>query len=96
MQRYYPEGTVKDPLNVYAYLAGQTLVQVLEQAGEDLSRENVMRQAASLHDLELGMLLPSIRINTAADDFFPIEALQLMRFDGVSWKPIGAVIDVGR
>lgn len=94
MENYYPEGTTKDPLNVYAYLAAQTLVQVLEQAGEDLSRENVMRQAASLRDLELGLLLPGIRINTAADDYFPIEAMQLMRFDGVSWTPIGEVVDV--
>ena len=67
-------------------------MQVLKQCGDDLTRENVMKQAASLKDFELGMLLPGIKINTSATDFAPISQLQLMRFKGESWELFGEII----
>jgi branched-chain amino acid transport system substrate-binding protein len=68
------------------------MVQVLKQCGNDLSRENLMRQAANLKDVELPMLLPGVRANTAADDFAPIEQAQLAQFDGERWVPFGELI----
>jgi branched-chain amino acid transport system substrate-binding protein len=67
MERYYPEGNVHDQFNVYGYTVAQTLIYVLKQAGDDLTRENIMRQAANIKDLELPMLLPGIKINTSID-----------------------------
>ena len=78
--------------NVYGYTNAQLLVHVLKRCGDDLTRENVMRQAASLRDLELPMLLPGIRINTSATDYDPIEQLQLMRFDGTEWVRFGEIV----
>jgi branched-chain amino acid transport system substrate-binding protein len=69
------------------------MVQVLEQCGDDLTRENVMKQAANLKNLSSEVLLPGITINTGARDFFPIEQMQLMKFDGESWRLFGEVID---
>lgn len=92
MQKYYPEGNVHDSFNVYAYSVAQTLVHVLKQAGDDLTRENIMRQAANIKDLELPMLLPGIKINTSPTDFYPIEQLQLAKFDGERWVLFGEVI----
>ena len=70
----------------------QTLVQVLKQCGDDLTRESVMKQAAGLKNHELAMLLPGININTNPTDFRPISAMQLMRFDGKQWQRFGDVI----
>jgi len=92
MKKYYPQGDLTDSFNVYGYSAAQTLVQVLRQCGDDLTRENVMRQAANLKNLRLPMLLPGIEVNTAADDFYPIEQMQLARFDGKRWVLFGEVI----
>jgi len=92
MKKYYSGGSTDDVFNVGAYSAAQTLVQVLEQCGDDLTRENVMRQAANIKDLELPMLLPGIRINTSPTDFFPIEQVQLIRFDGRSWVRVGGLM----
>ena len=77
--------------NVYAYTNAQLLVQVLKQCGDDLTRENVMRQAANLKNFALPMLLPGVRINTSATDYDPIKQLQLMRFDGKEWVRFGEV-----
>jgi len=93
MQKYYPEGNVHDLFNVYGYSAAQTLVYVLKQAGDELTRENIMRQAANIKDLELPMLLPGIKINTSPTDFYPIEQLQLAKFDGERWVRFGEIID---
>ena len=68
------------------------MVQVLKQSGDDLTRENIMRQAASLKDFSSDMLLPGIKINTGPDDFFPIEQMQLMKFDGQTWQRFGDVL----
>ena len=92
LDKYYPEADRKDASVVYAYNVAQTMVQVLNQCGDDLTRENVMKQAASLKNLELGLLLPGIRINTSPKDFAPLEQMQLMRFKGESWELFGEVI----
>ncbi|MGE5159632.1 MAG: ABC transporter substrate-binding protein [Gemmatimonas sp.] len=92
MDKYYPSGDKSDQNNVYGYAAAQTLVQVLKQCGDDLTRENVMRQAANLKDFSSEVLLPGIKINTGPDDFFPIEQMQLMQFDGEAWHLFGDVI----
>ena len=68
------------------------MVEVLKQAGHDLTRENVMKQAASLKDLKLGMLLPGIAINTAPNDYYPIKQMQMQRFNGARWEAIGPVL----
>ena len=90
MKKYNPSGDLKDNFNVYGYTVAQTLEQVLKQAGDNLTRDNVMKQAASL-DLTLPMLLPGVNIKTGPDDFYPIEREQLMRFNGKSWDLFGKV-----
>ncbi len=95
MDKYAPEADKTDINNVYGYNAAMTLVQVLEQCGDDLTRANVMRQAANLKDFELPMLLPGVVINTSPTDFYPIESMQLAKFDGSKWVLFGDVIDAG-
>ena len=68
------------------------MVAVLKQCGNDLTRENLMKQVASIHDLKLPMLLPGITVSTSADDFAPIKQLQLEKFNGKIWKLFGPVI----
>ncbi|HTT38512.1 MAG TPA: ABC transporter substrate-binding protein [Burkholderiales bacterium] len=94
MKAHYPQGDVTDDNNVNAYVDAQVLVQVLRQCGDDLTRENVMRQAANLRNLELDMLLPGIRINTSPTDYFPIEQAQMRRFDGKEWVLFGGILGV--
>jgi len=93
LDKYYPDGDPASDFTVYGYLAAQTAAQVLRQCGDNLTRENVMRQAAGLKDLRLGMLLPGINVNTAPDDYFPIKQMQMERFVGESWQLFGPVID---
>jgi ABC-type branched-subunit amino acid transport system substrate-binding protein len=88
MKAYDPEGNPNEANNAYAYLAAQTLVQVLKQCGEDLTRENVMKQAANLKTFTPGLLLPGISIATSPTDYFPFEDLVLVRFDGTTWVPV--------
>ena len=90
MKKYLPNGDLKDANNVYGYTAAQGLVQVLKQAGDNLTRENIMKQAASL-DMTLPMLLPGINVKTGPDDFYPIEREQLSKFDGKTWVLFGKV-----
>jgi branched-chain amino acid transport system substrate-binding protein len=85
MQRYYPEADPLDTQNVVGYMSAEALTQVLRQCGDDLTRENVMRQAANLKDVELPMLLPGIRLNTSPTDYTPIKQMKLRRFDGRTW-----------
>jgi len=92
MDKYYPEGDKTDGGNVYGPSNAATVVQVLKQCGDDLSRENVMRQAANLHDLTVPMLLPGITINTSATDFAPVKQVQMARFDGERWHLFGPLI----
>jgi branched-chain amino acid transport system substrate-binding protein len=97
MDKYYPEGDKTSGNTVYGYLVAQTLVEVLKQSGDNLTRENIMRQAASLKNLQLGMLLPGIKINTSPNDFAPVKQMQMERFNGTSWELFGPVLtgDVG-
>jgi ABC-type branched-subunit amino acid transport system substrate-binding protein len=90
MKKYYPAGNLADGFNVYGYNVAQGLVQVLKQCGDNLTRENVMKQAASL-DMTLPMLLPGVNVKTGPDDFYPIEREQLARFDGKTWVLFGKV-----
>ncbi len=90
MKKYYPEGSLTDANNVYGYSAAQTMVQVLKQAGDNLTHDNIMKQAASLN-MTLPMLLPGINVKTGPDDFYPIEREQLARFDGKTWNLFGKV-----
>jgi branched-chain amino acid transport system substrate-binding protein len=92
MKKYYPDGSLIDNLNVYGYSVGQTIAQVLRQCGDNLTRENVMRQAASMKGFRVETLLPGVVIGTSADDFAPIEAGQLQRFDGKEWVRFGEVV----
>jgi branched-chain amino acid transport system substrate-binding protein len=92
MARYYREGDPKDASNMYGYLTAQTMVQILKQCGNDLTRENVMKQAASLSNLKLPLLLPGMAVNTTATDYFPIEQGQLAKFTGTQWEGFGDVI----
>ena len=92
MKKYYPEGSTADQLNVYGYVAAQTLVQALKQAGNDLSRENILKQAANI-DLELPMLLPGSRVKTGPTDHYPIEAMRMMRFNGKTWEMFGELMN---
>ena len=96
MKKYYPEGALDDQSNAYGYLAAQTLVQVLKQCGNDLSRENIMRQAANLKNVELPLLLPGVKINTSPTDFAPIEQEQLAKFDGERWAIFGEMVEAVR
>jgi len=93
MKQYYPEGDTTDFYNVYGYGLAQTLVHVLKQSGDDLTRENVMRQAASLKNLSLPMLLPGARVNTTATDYYPIKQMWIQRFDGKQWVLFGDLIE---
>jgi ABC-type branched-subunit amino acid transport system substrate-binding protein len=96
MKKYYPEGALDDQANAYAYTVAQTMVHVLKQCGNDLSRANIMRQAANIKNLELPLLLPGIKINTSPTDFAPIEQEQLAKFDGERWALFGELYDASK
>lgn len=91
LDKFTKAGGKDDAAAVYGYAAAETMVQVLRQCGNDLSRENVMKQAAALRDYQASALLPGIKINTG--HFRPVEQLRLLQFDGRSWQPIGDVLD---
>jgi branched-chain amino acid transport system substrate-binding protein len=91
MTKWYPEGDQADAATVFGYGVAKGLEQVLRQCGENLTRENIMKQAASL-DFEIGVYLPGTRIKTGPTDFAPIEQLQMMRFKGESWELFGPVM----
>src|SRR5258705_1035949 len=92
LDKYYPEANRADASVMYAYTVAQGLVYVLKNCGDNLTRENVMKQAASLKDLELGGLLPGIKVNTSATDFAPISQLQLIKFKGETWDRFGEIL----
>ena len=92
MKKYNTTGNISDAFTVIGYCSAQTMVAVLRASGDNLTRENVMKQAASLHDLALPMLLPGVTLSTSADDFAPIKQMQLMKFDGTAWKLFGELI----
>jgi branched-chain amino acid transport system substrate-binding protein len=93
MKQFMPNS---DPRNVtysFGYLNGHLLVQILKACGDDISRENILRQATSLHKLKLPLLLPGVSLSTARDDYLPIKQLQMRRFNGKSWVGIGDLIE---
>jgi branched-chain amino acid transport system substrate-binding protein len=92
MNKYYPDGNMIDASNFYGWAVAQTMVQVLKQCGDNLTRENVMKQAANLKDFVLTAALPGIKINTSATDFAPFESVQLIKFDGKQWVRFGEVM----
>ena len=92
MKKYYPGGNLADVNNIYGYSVAQTMVAVLKASGNNLTRENVMKQAASLHELRLPMALPGITVSTSATDFAPIKQMQLQKFEGETWKLFGELI----
>jgi branched-chain amino acid transport system substrate-binding protein len=97
LTKHFPEGNRIDLNVMYGYTVAQGLVHVLKACGDDLTRENIMKQAASINGLELGGLLPGVKVNTSATDFAPISQLQLMKFKGEKWDLFGDIIsgDVG-
>jgi len=93
MKKYQPNGDLSDGSNVYGYSVTQTLAITLKQCGEDLSRDNIIRQAANL-DIELPMLHKGIRFHTTATDYYGMKKMRLQRFDGKAWVPFGEAIGV--
>ena len=96
LAKYMPEGNRSDSLIVYGYNVAQTLVQVLRQSADDLTRANIMKQAASLKGFVPDMVLPGVSLNTAADDYFPLKKFSMMRFEGERWKMFGGLIEANK
>ncbi|WP_171947745.1 ABC transporter substrate-binding protein [Bradyrhizobium erythrophlei] len=94
MEKYYPDGDKGSNFNTYAYGVAQLLAQVLDQCGDDLTRENVMNQAASLKDFTGDLALPGIKINTSPTDYRLHKRLQMMRFNGERWESFGPILEV--
>ena len=92
MDKYYPDGDKSDSGNLYGPSIAATTAQVLKQCGDELTRENVMKQAANLHDFTTPLLLPGVRINTSPTDFAPIKQVQMARFDGTRWQLFGLIL----
>jgi branched-chain amino acid transport system substrate-binding protein len=86
LSEYYPDADRSSSMNSMGYIMAQVMVHVLKRAGEDLTRENVMRQASSIRDLQLGLLLPTISVNTSPDDFAPLKSIELRRLVGDHWQ----------
>ena len=93
MAKYNPSGDVTDAATVFAYGISMTMMQVLKQCNGDFSRANVMKQAENLHDVDIPVLLPGIKISTSPTDHRPIKAMQLQRWDGKTWARFGNLIE---
>ena len=93
MTKYYPDGDKGSLFNTYGYSTAQTLVQVLKQCGDDLTRENVMKQATSLKDVVLDLALPGIKANTSPTDYRVNKQLQMMKFNGERWELFGPIME---
>jgi branched-chain amino acid transport system substrate-binding protein len=92
MARYFPEGNARDGYNLYAYMVAGVLMQILKQCNGNFSRENIMREANNLHDLEVPTLLPGIRVNTSPTNHRPLQQMQLQRWEGNGWTRFGSII----
>jgi branched-chain amino acid transport system substrate-binding protein len=92
MNKWYPEGDKNDQLNAYGPTQAGLVVHVLKECGDELTRENVMKQAANIHGLDLPMLMPGITINTSPNDFAPIKQVQMARFNGDRWELFGPIL----
>ncbi len=92
MDKYLPDANKADWMNVFGYVAAQALVHVLQQCGDDLSRENLMKQAASMKNVRFKLMLPGIFANSSDKNFFPVRQLQMVRLNGQKWEPFGTVM----
>jgi branched-chain amino acid transport system substrate-binding protein len=92
MDKYYPGGDKKSTFPAYAYAVTATLVEVLKKAGDNLTRENIMKQAASMKGVEIPLLLPGIKVSTSATDFYPIQSVQMSRFKGDTFERFGDIL----
>jgi branched-chain amino acid transport system substrate-binding protein len=92
MQKYYPTGNLIDSSNAFAYAVSSLMHHVLKQCGDDLTRENVMRQAANVKNLQLPMVLDGIKVNTSPTDFYPLQSVRLARFKGEKWDLFGEIL----
>jgi len=95
MEKYNTSANIADVLSVWGYSSAQTMAAVLKASSDNLTRDNVMKQASSLNNLTLPMLLPGITLSTTSDDFAPIKQMQLMKFNGMTWELFGEVISGG-
>jgi len=93
MAKYYPEGDKNSLFNTYGYSTAQLLIHTLKQCGDDLTRENVMKQATSLKNVETDLALPGIRANTSPTDYRVNKQLQMERFNGERWELFGPIIE---
>ena len=93
MARYMPEADLTDANSVYGYTAARVMAQVLQQCGADASRENIMRQAANLKDVEIPTLLPGIKLNSSPTNYRPIRQMQLQRFNGQTYDRFGSLME---
>lgn len=89
LAKWAPGADIKNNLHVTAYAHAATIIQVLKQAGDDLTRKNIMKEAANLKNFEIGVLMPGIKVNTSPTDFYPVENKQLMKWTGKSWELFG-------
>ena len=96
MKKDYPDGALDDQANAFGYYVAILMTQVLKQCGNDLSRDNTMKQAANVKNFELLLLLPGIKVNTSPIDHAPVEQEQLAKFDGEKWALFGEVLDAFR
>jgi branched-chain amino acid transport system substrate-binding protein len=98
MKKYYPDGNPKDGFNVYGMAVAQQLVETLKRCGNELTHDNLMKQAASFKDFKIDLLLPGVTVNTSATDFYPIQSMQLAKFNSsaLKWDLFGDVIDVSK
>ncbi len=95
MEKYYPDGDKADLNIVYGYTQGQMLVQVLKQCGDNLSRANIMKEAANIHAFAPPMLLPGLTIDTSPTDFQPLKKVRMAKFNGETWEMFGDVMQAG-
>jgi ABC-type branched-subunit amino acid transport system substrate-binding protein len=95
MEKYYPEGQKINTSNAYGYSAAQLLVYILRKCGDDLTRENVLKQATSLKAVQLDLSLPGVSVDTSTTDYRFIKQFRMMQFDGQRWQGFGAIVDGG-
>ena len=95
MKQYFPEGSLEDPQNAVGYAQAQTMVQVLRQCGDNLTRENIMRQAANLRNFHAAMLIEGVNLDTSPTNYEPMRKLRMVRFDGERFTYFGEIIDAG-
>jgi hypothetical protein len=93
MAKYYPDGDKDSIFNTYGYSTSQMLIQVLKQCGDDLTRENVMKQATSLKKVQIDLALPGILTTTSPDDYRVNKQLQMQRFNGERWELFGPILE---